>query len=372
MLAKHLAMSVRGVDWSLWDGSNDGDETAFSSGAVNYVSACALDSETVFVAYRDAADSSIGKACLLSISGKTVVASTPVTFFGSAVASVSVEKLASDRVFIAFEYTGLSQGYAVIAKIIDGEIYFGPLYIFEETNDTSDVHSCVVNNDKILVTAIVSSALYGYIIVVNEIEIDSISSRQCIQPNEPAYPSVCELDTDKAVVAYQLTSYTKGYARVLDVSGSTITAGLSVEFESDNVIYISIGKLSSSVAVVGYQNVTTSGYGAVCALGISGTTVTPGTPVVVFDAGTSYPYGDALARIDSTTMMIRVRDDGNGGKGSGCFLSISGTTITAGTPALFTAETLSGGSLVYLKQRYLCCCYEGSTKGYALILDGAA
>jgi hypothetical protein len=370
MLAKHLAMSVRGVDWSLWDGSNDGDETAFSSGAVNYVSACALDSETVFVAYRDAADSSIGKACLLSISGKTVSCSTPVSFFGSVVASVSVEKLASDRVFIAFEHTG--QGYAVIAKIIDGEIYFGPLYIFEETNDTSDVHSCVVNNDKILVTAIVSSsALYGYIIVVNEIEIDSISSRQYIL-SDAAYPSVCELDTDKAVVAYQLTSDKKGYARVLDVSGSTITAGVAAEFEAGETICTSVEKLSSSVAVVGYQNVTTSGYGAVCALGISGATITPGSPVVVFNAGVGRPYGDALARIDSTTMMIRVRDDGNGGKGSGCFLSISGTTITAGTPALFTAETLSGGSLVYLKQRYLCCCYQGSTKGYALILDGAA
>jgi hypothetical protein len=158
----------------------------------------------------------------------------------------------------------------------------------------------------------------------------------------------------------------------LDVSGSTITAGAAAEFESDNVTYISIGKLSSSVAVVGYRNVTDSDYGTVCALGISGATITPGSPVVVFNAGVGRPYGDALARIDSTTMMIRVRDDGNGGKGSGCFLSISGTTITAGTPALFTAETLSGGSLVYLKQRYLCCCYQGSTKGYALILDGAA
>jgi hypothetical protein len=359
------------VDWSLWDGSNDGDETAFSSGAVNYVSACALDSETVFVAYSDAADSSIGKACLLSISGKTVSCSTPVSFFGSAVAYVSVEKLASDRVFIAFEYTGLSQGYAVIAKIIDGEIYFGPLYIFE-TNVTSDVHSCVVNNDKILVTALVSSSVYGCIIVVNEIEIDSISSSQSISPNA-AYPSVCELDTDKAVVAYQLTSDTKkGYARVLDVSGSTITARAAAEFEAGETICTSVEKLSSSVAVVAYTDVTNSNYGTACALGISGTTVTPGTPVVVFDAGTSYPYGDALARIDSTTMMIRVRDDGNGGKGSGCFLSISGTAITAGTPALFTAEVLFGGSLVYLKQRYLCCCYQGSTKGYALILDGAA
>jgi hypothetical protein len=372
MLAKHLARSVRGVDWSLWDGSNDGDETAFSSGAVNYVSACALDSETVFVAYRDAADSSIGKACLLSISGKTVSCSTPVSFFGSAVAYVSVEKLASDRVFIAFEYTGLSQGYAVIAKIIDGEIYFGPLYIFE-TNVTSDVHSCVVNNDKILVTAIVSSSeVYGYIIVVDGVEMSSISPRTDISSGNAEYPSVCALDTDKAVVAYKLTSDTKGYARVLDVSGSTITARAAAEFEAGETIRTSVEKLSSSVAVVAYTDVTNSNYGTACALGISGTTVTPGTPVVVFNAGVCRSYGDALARIDSTTMMICVRDDGNGSKGSGCFLSISGTAITAGTPALFTAEVLSGGSLVYLKQRYLCCCYEGSTKGYALILDGAA
>ena len=365
MLAKHLAGSVRGVDWSLWDASNDGGETAFSSGTVGYVSACALDSETVFVAYRDREDSNIGKACLLSISGKTVSCSTPVPFFGSAAAYISVEKLASDRVFIAFA------GYAVIAKITDGEISFGPTYPFSSA--PTDVCSCVIDTDKVLVAVKTSTPAYGYVIVVDGIYIDSISAGQHITGGLAAnYFSICELDTDKAVITYQLTSDTKGYARVLDVSGSTITAGAAAEFEAGETGNTSVAKLSSSVAVVAYRDVTNLNYGTACALGISGATVTPGTPVVVFDAGTSYPYGDALARIDSTTMMMRVCDFGNGGNGSGCFLSISGTTIAAGTPALFTAEDLRGGSLLYLKQRYLCCCYEGVTKGYALILDGAA
>jgi len=370
MLAKHLARSVRGVDWILWDGSNDGDETAFSSGTASYVSACALDSETVFVAYRDTADSGIGKACLLSISGKTVSCSTPVSFFGAVVAYVSVEKLASDRVFIAFEYTGNSYGYAIIAKVIDGEIYFGPLYGFE-TSPTSDVCSCLIGTDKVLVIAKVNaSLLYGYIIVVDGVEISSISSGANISGSTAKYPSVCELDTDKAVVAYQLTSTTKGYARVLDVSGSTITVGLATEFEAGETIYTSVEKLSSSVAVVAYSDVTNSNYGTVCALSISGAAVTPASPVV-FNTAISYTYDTALARIDSTTMMVRIRE-GSSGKGAGCVLSISGTTITAGTPAIFTAEALYSGSLLYLKQRYLCCCYASPTKGYALILDGAA
>ncbi|WP_230683134.1 hypothetical protein, partial [Streptococcus pneumoniae] len=74
-----------------------------------------------------------------------------------------------------------------------------------------------------------------------------------------------------------------------------------------------------------------SGYGTACVLSISGTTVTAGTPVVFESAATYYT---SVAMLDSSKAVVTYRDDGNSGYGTACVLSISGTTVTAGTPVV--------------------------------------
>jgi hypothetical protein len=326
----------------------------------------------VFVAYCDTADSNVGKACLLSISGKTVTCSDPVVFYGDAVANVSVCKVSSDRAAICFENTLNDDGMVIIAKVISDAIYFGGCTVFSGT--ISDVDCCLLDTDKLLVVY----GANGVVVSLDGINVDAVSAAQNLAGGAAvSYFSVCSLDTDKAIYAFEKDLDSKGYANIIEVSGTTITGNGPYEFEAGETNYVSVEKLSSSVAVVSYKDVTNSNYGTACALGVSGHVITPGTPVV-FESAQATPYKRALARIDASTMMVCYQDRDNSSYGTGCVLSISGTTITAGTPAVFVSETFGGGSLLYLKQRYLCCCYGSPTnygsptKGYALILDGAA
>ena len=133
------------------------------------------------------------------------------------------------------------------------------------------------------------------------------------------YISVAMLDSSKAVVTYRdggNSSY--GTACVLSISGTTVTAGTPVVFESANTSDISVAMLNSSKAVVTYQDNGNSGYGTACVLSISGTTVTAGTPAVFEAASTTYI---SVAALDSSKAVVTYQDAGNSSYGTACVLS---------------------------------------------------
>ena len=81
------------------------------------------------------------------------------------------------------------------------------------------------------------------------------------------YTSVTALSETKAIVTYRDSGNSYyGTACVLDISGSTITAGTPVVFESATATYISVTALSDTKAVVVYQDGGNSSYGTACVL----------------------------------------------------------------------------------------------------------
>ena len=97
-----------------------------------------------------------------------------------------------------------------------------------------------------------------------------------------------------------------------------IATGLPSVFESASTLYISVAALDSSKAVVTYRDAGNSGYGTACVLSISGTTVTAGTPAVFESAATYYT---SVAALDSSKAVVTYRDDGNSNYGTACVLS---------------------------------------------------
>ena len=96
-----------------------------------------------------------------------------------------------------------------------------------------------------------------------------------------------------------------------------IQAGIPSVFESANTAFISVTALDSSKAVVTYQDIGYSNYGTACVLSISGTTVTAGAPVVFESASTAYI---SVAALDSSKAVVTYRDDGNSYYGTACVL----------------------------------------------------
>jgi len=131
--------------------------------------------------------------------------------------------------------------------------------------------------------------------------------------------SVAVLDSSKAVVTYQdAGNYYYGTACVLSISGTTVTAGTPAVFESASAAYISVAVLDSSKAVVTYQDAGNYYYGTACVLSISGTTVTAGTPAVFESASTDYI---SVAALNSSKAVVTYRDAGNSSYGTACVLS---------------------------------------------------
>jgi len=184
------------------------------------------------------------------------------------------------------------------------------------------------------------------------------------------YISVTMLTSTKAIVAYQdngNSSY--GTACILDVSGSTITAGTAVVFESANTSYISVTMLTSTKAIVAYQDNGNSSYGTACILDVSGSTITAGTAVVFESAITLYT---SVTMLTSTKAIVAYRDNGNSSYGTTCILDVSGSTITAGTPVVFESATTNYISVAMLTSTKAIVTYQddgNSSYGTSAIID---
>ena len=125
---------------------------------------------------------------------------------------------------------------------------------------------------------------------------------------------------------------TAGSAKVLDVSGSTITAGAVFVYDSGNTTTAQrVVKLSSTLAVVLYKDNTN--VLKIRVLSVSGTTVTGGTVVTLVSAATAF---ENLVMLTATKVVVFYQLVSSGFLRS-VVLDISGTTMTAGADVALNA-----------------------------------
>ena len=151
--------------------------------------------------------------------------------------------------------------------------------------------------------------------------------------------------------------------------GSTITAGTPTVFESATSYYTSVAMLTSTKAIVTYRDVGNSGYGTSCILDVSGSTITAGTPTVFESATSGFT---SVAMLTSTKAIVTYSDEGNSGYGTSCILDVSGSTITAGTPTVFESATSTYISVAMLTSTKAIVTYRdagNSDYGTSCILD---
>jgi len=141
--------------------------------------------------------------------------------------------------------------------------------------------------------------------------------------------SITTLTTTKALVVYQ-DNGNSGYgsSRVITVSGSSISAGSTTVFESASSTNMSVTMLTSTKALVTYRDEPNSNYGTSCILDVSGTSITAGTPVVFEAANT--PYTSVVA-LTATKAIVTFQDAGNGaGLGTSVILdNVVNTNLTS-------------------------------------------
>lgn len=182
------------------------------------------------------------------------------------------------------------------------------------------------------------------------------------------YCSVAKLSSTQAIVAYQDNSdSSKGKACILDVAGSTITPETPVEFEAGSTSHPKICALSSSQAIVCYVDVTGSSYPTTCVLGVAGSTITPETPVVIQSSAASF-----IGSVDviSSTKMIVAYSGGGSSNSNACIIDISGSTATPATPLeLYNGtSTMQNNQIVALDSSTMAMAFQDSSSAGACYL----
>ncbi|KFZ25918.1 MAG: hypothetical protein KQ78_01874 [Candidatus Izimaplasma bacterium HR2] len=148
-------------------------------------------------------------------------------------------------------------------------------------------------------------------------------------------PTVCTLTSTKALTTFEDDSdsdYAKGC--VLDISGTTITAGTVQTFGSISSQYHSNARITDSTVLAAYGKGSSEG-GDIVVLTISGTTITAGT-IVNFSPGITV-YNTNVIMLTATKGILFWRPTGSLLRVQ--VVNISGTTITLGATSYALTET---------------------------------
>ncbi len=267
-------------------------------------------------------------------------ADTPVTFNSATSTNISATfDSANNKVVISYQDGGNSNyGTAIVGTVSGTSISFGTAAVFESApiGETSATYDST--NNKIVI-AYGDSGNSGYgTAIVGTVSGTAISFGTAVvfESAVSIYISATyDATNNKVVIAYRDNGNSEhGTAIVGTVSGTAISFGTAVVFESAECLYIAATYDSTNnKIVIAYRDAANSAYGTSIVGTVSGTAISFGTAVVFENAMASY----IAATYDSTNnkIVISYSDGGNSDYGTAIVGTVSGTAISFGTAGVF-------------------------------------
>jgi hypothetical protein len=306
----------------------------------------------VVIVYGDFA-TFYGYAVVGTVRGDTISFGTPVQYIGAATSidiSIAYDS-ENNKVVIAYRDIGNSNyGTAIVGTVSGTSISFGTATVFNSSYSryTSTTYDSV--NGKIVIacrdvgnsnygTAVVgtvsgTSISFGSTVVFESAAVDWISS---------AFNSA----ESKIVIAYEdegNSSY--GTVVVGTVSGTSISFGSPVIFESATTQFIStIYDSKNNKIVIGYQDNGNTGRATAIVGTVSGTSISFGSASVFKNANCAYVKG--VYHEDSGKVVFFYQNSDSSQRGESVAITVSGTTFTADTSVVITSLRFQRGTASY-------------------------
>ena len=328
----------------------------FESAATKVPDVC-FDSTNnrIVVAYQDDANSDYGTAIVGTVaSDGSISFGTPVVFEsattgGSGIAIVHDSN--SNKIVIAYEDEGNSQyGTAIVGTVdsSDNSISFGSAVVFE-SGETTTIDACFDSNSNKVVIAYsdAGNSQYGKA-VVGTVSGTSISFGSIVtfESAQTDYVSIAfDSTNNKVIIAYaDGGDSSKGKAVVGTVSGTDISFGTVAVFENADTRWTSLAHDSNNQkTVIAYHDAGNSDYPTAIVGTVSGTDISFGTAVVIQSTAN---YGTATTFDSNINKIIITYNDYDGKDLRIIDGTVSGTSISFGTNALLieasSGTTLSG------------------------------
>ena len=324
-----------------------GTSTSFNTGYTTAFHSAVYDTQNnkVIISYQDQTTSSYGTSVVGTVSGTSISFGTPVVFESATSSEIySTFDTANNKVVIAYRDGGNSNyGTAIVGTVSGTSISFGTAVVFRTANVNYPAIAFDSSNNVVVIGyRDVVNSYYGTAIV-GTVSGTSISFGTAVvfKPANSSYMS-CVFDSvnNKTVISYRDNAdLGKGKAAVGTVSGTSISFdGNAYLFSLDGVNYIgSTFDYDLGKVVITYQG--SSAYGKAVVGTVSGTSISFGTQVT-FEAADTY-YTAPSYNAASQSVVIAYQDDGNSGRGTLIEGTVSGTSISFGSPVIYTGTESS-------------------------------
>ena len=335
-----------------------GSTTVFESANIRIItSTFDSNSNRVVVAYRDVGNSNYGTAVVGSVSGTSISFGTPVVYESATITANNAITFDSNsnKVVVAYEDGGNSDyGTAIVGTVdsSDNSISFGSATVFESDNLGSGgsnggalVATFDSNSNKVvLIYRDQNNSSYGTAIV-GTVSGTSISFGTAVVFNSgttSASSVTFDSNSNKVVVAYRDESNSdNGTAIVGTVSGTGISFGSEVVFATGSIVYTSSTfDTNSNKVLISYMNSADSEKGSAIVGTVSGTSISFGTAAIFNADKTGYNQASFNSNINAHTIVFKEEDSGYSVTGKIIIATISGTNVSFGSKITF--ET--GGS----------------------------
>jgi len=152
-------------------------------------------------------------------------------------------------------------------------------------------------------------------------------------------------NSNKIVIAYaDEGNSSNGTAIVGNVSGTSISFGSAVVFDGNTVAISATFDSNSNKVVISYSDVGNSNYGTSIVGTLSGTSISFGT-AAVFESANASIIKSAFDS-NSNKVVIAYKDNGNSNYGTAIIATVSGTAISFGAAVVFLEENARSVGLV--------------------------
>ena len=339
-----------------------GSEAVFNTGSVTRLTIVAdTTNDKVVIAYKVG---SAGKSVVGTVSGTSISFGTESTFVSAAnYQKTSCFDSDTNKVFIAYRTDGGSNSAGVVGTVSGTDVTFGTPVVFS-TNSTAEL-ACCYNTaaKKVIITYEDATDSQKLKIVEGTISGAAVSFGSAIDSgstSEISTPGIVFDPTESvSVVAFRDVSDTRSFVFQSAYTSTNITAenfigmsrgavtstsyseslGSSVELKASSSLYFSATYDSNSKKVIlVYGDAANSAYGTAVVGTISGTSVSFGTPVVFVSGEVKGPNSvvfDSSRNVIVVSFIPKTTSSANDRIGRSITGAVSGTTINFNTAATF-------------------------------------
>jgi hypothetical protein len=225
-----------------------GSEVVFESATTTYTYIAKLDTDKIAVAYRDEGNSSYGTCIIATISGTVPSFGSAVVFNSADSLYISMVDIDTDKIAIAYRDAGNSYYGSCIVATVSGTVPSFGTSVSISSVSSFWISVTKLDTDKIAIAFGDDSANFDGVALVATISgtVPTVGSELIYESGNSDYNAITSIDTTNAIVAYKDVQGSN-YGKVVEISvdfDDTDTNGVAISGEGTPNRHVAVQELS--------------------------------------------------------------------------------------------------------------------------------